>query len=134
MANVLVVDDNNLTLMLIEVMLRRLNQQIIYAYNGQEALEILREQDIDLLISDINMPVMDGLTLLENVRADQEYQDLPVILMTAHSKENYPLIASQKGATDFLYQPFSSRDLTRAVGKCLGILNNFRLETNNKIG
>ena len=120
MANVLFVDDADMSHLLLEVMLRRLNHRAISAFNGQEALEILDCTKIDLIISDINMPYMDGLTLLDCIRADQRYADTPVIIITASSLEANHASALEKGATAFLNQPFSSQELTDAVHTCLG--------------
>jgi two-component system chemotaxis response regulator CheY len=83
-------------------------------------LEILNLTKIDLIISDINMPYMDGLTLLDQVRADERYADTPVIIITASSLEANYARALEKGATAFLNQPFSSQELTEAINTCLG--------------
>jgi CheY-like chemotaxis protein len=120
MANILVVDDAILTQRLLEVMLRRIDHTTISALNGLEALECLKETAVDLVITDINMPEMDGLSFLDELRAaDSRHKNLPVIVMTASGLPYIPKIVSKKGATIFLAQPFSSRELTEAVTKCL---------------
>jgi CheY-like chemotaxis protein len=119
MAMVLVVDDSDLTHMLLDVMLRRLNHRTLSAYEGYEALEILAKEQIDLIISDIDMPGMDGLTLLDHLRQDERYNHIPVIIMTANGRPNQAKEATKRGASVFLHQPFRSEELTSAVGKCL---------------
>jgi CheY-like chemotaxis protein len=120
MATILVVDDANLTHMLMEVMIQRLNHTALFADNGEEALEILATNPVDLVISDIKMPYMDGLTLLDKLRADEQYSQLPVVIMTASGLEETYHKAASRGATAFLNQPFSSWDLARVVTECLG--------------
>jgi two-component system chemotaxis response regulator CheY len=119
MANILVVDDAILTQRLLEVMLRRIEHTTISALNGLEGLARLKETAVDLIITDINMPEMDGLSFLDELRADINHKDVPVIVMTASGLPYIPKIVSKKGATIFLAQPFSSRELTEAVNTCL---------------
>lgn len=120
MASILVVDDAILTQRLLDVMLRRINHTTVSALNGLEALDRLKETEVDLVITDINMPEMDGLTFLDALRDnDSRHKDLPVIVMTASGLPYIPKIVTKKGATIFLAQPFSSRELTDAVNTCL---------------
>jgi two-component system, chemotaxis family, chemotaxis protein CheY len=119
MATILVVDDASLTRLLLEVMLQRLNHTVLFADNGEEALEILASREVQLVISDINMPYMDGLALLDVLRADDLHQDLPVVMMTASGLEEISRNALKKGASAFLHQPFSSWDLARTLDACL---------------
>lgn len=119
MANILVVDDAILTQRLLEVMLRRIDHTTVSALNGLEALDRLKETEVDLVITDINMPEMDGLSFLDALRGDIRHKNLPVIVMTASGLPYIPKIVSKKGATLFLAQPFSSRELTDAVNTCL---------------
>lgn len=119
MANILVVDDAILTQRLLEVMLRRNNHTTIQALNGLEALSRLKEATFDLVITDINMPEMDGLSFLDELRADIRHKELPVIVMTASGLPYIPKLVSAKGSTLFLAQPFSSRELVEAVNRCI---------------
>ena len=121
MANILIVDDTPLTHRLLNLMLQRINDSIrIYtAYNGKEALAQLAQNTFDLVITDINMPGMDGFTLMEKMRADEKYKDLPIIVLTASGHKKTPAMAAQKGATSFLTQPISSWELKETVTNCL---------------
>lgn len=121
MAKILVVDDTPLTHRLLRVMLGRINHTIVNANNGKEALDCLQETAVDLLITDINMPQMDGFTLLEKLRADDLYRHLPVIVMTASGQEQMPRIATEKGANSVITQPISTIELSDAVQKCLQV-------------
>lgn len=121
MANILIVDDTPLTHRLLNLMLQRINNTLgIYAaYNGKEALEQLAETKIDLIITDINMPGMDGFALMDELRRDTRYKDLPIIVLTASGHKKVTTIAAQKGATGFLTQPISSWELKKTVTDCL---------------
>ena len=121
MATILVVDDASLTRLLLEVMLQRLDHTVLFADNGEEALETLASREVHLVITDINMPYMDGLALLDNLRADGLYQNLPVVVMTASGLEEISQQALKKGASAFLNQPFSSWDLARVLAACLEV-------------
>ena len=120
MANVLVVDDSSMTHMLLDVMLKRLGHHIVSAYDGLEALEIVDRMQVDLIVSDINMPNMDGLTFLDKLKGMVGKQNIPVIIISAISMEDYQNQAIEKGASAFLIQPFSSVIFSKLVGECLG--------------
>lgn len=117
MANILVVDDNPVIQLMLSLMLKRNDQSVVTAASGQEALELLERTGIDLVILDVNMPDMDGLTLLKQLRDDDRYRDLPIIMLTASGREQVRLVATQKGANGFLTKPTSSRELLDMVAR-----------------
>ncbi|MCP5093999.1 MAG: response regulator [Chloroflexi bacterium] len=119
MAKILVVDDIAMTNRLMQIMLGRINHTAITVNNGREALDYLRDSSVDLMITDIMMPEMDGLTLLSELRASDQYKDLPIIVMTASGQEQLPRQATEKGARMVLTQPISSWELNHAVSQCL---------------
>ncbi len=108
--NVLAVDDEPFNLDLIELALLD-NQKIslLKAFNGQEALEIVRRQEVDIILLDLRMPVMDGITTLEILKNDPQYADIPVVVVTANAEEKHH--ALQKGANDFLAKPIDTEEL-----------------------
>lgn len=120
MANILVVEDTYLTFQLLYYFLQRNEHNISQATNGVEAIQYLEENPVDLVITDIHMPEMDGLTLIERIRADQRLQRLPVIVLTASGLDKVEKLSFEKGATAFLSQPFSSHELGKLVSECLG--------------
>jgi adenylate cyclase len=117
MANILVVDDNPVIQLMLSLMLKRSDQTVFTAASGREALELLDRTAVDLAILDVNMPDMDGLTLLKQLRDDNRYQDLPIIMLTASGREQVRLVAKQKGANGFLTKPTSSRELLDMVAR-----------------
>lgn len=112
---VLIVDDEPVTQLMVTVMLQRKNFEVITANDGQDALEHLMKEQIDLVIADVNMPIMGGLTMLQKLRSDGRYQKLPVIMFTAQGQRQIQSDAITKGATDFLTKPFSSSKLADMV-------------------
>ena len=119
-ANILVVEDYAVSLHLLTQILRRGGHTSFIAYDGQEALEVLEETEIDLIISDLAMPNMNGIVLLQRLRADDRYAQIPVIMLTASGQSEDRIAARQAGATDFLTKPTSSADLLDTVARFLG--------------
>jgi two-component system chemotaxis response regulator CheY len=79
---VLITDDDKLTREGLATMLRGSGHSVIEAEDGEQALEMLNQRRPDLLISDVRMPNMDGVTLVENIRASESLKDLPIIILT----------------------------------------------------
>jgi two-component system chemotaxis response regulator CheY len=122
MANILVVEDTYLTFQLLYYFLQRNNHNISQATNGKEAIRVLGENLIDLVVTDIHMPEMDGLALIDHIRSEERFRDLPIIVLSASGLEKVEKLALEKGATAFLSQPFSSRELGKLVSDCLGLI------------
>ena len=102
--NVLVVDDEPKLCDLLSSALSQNDVQVFTAGNGLQALAILEQQDIDLVISDWRMPGMDGPQLLAEVK--QRYPQLPVIVMTAYSTVKNAVQSMRNGAYDYIAKPF----------------------------
>ena len=120
MATILIVDDSPVSQRLLGYTLQRCGHEIVMAAHGREAIELLADRPIDLVISDLAMPEVDGLTLLRLIRADGRYQDLPIVMLTASGQDQDRLSAQGAGASDFLTKPTSSRELIETVGRLVG--------------
>lgn len=122
MANILVIDDNSSVRRVIGYTLRKHGHSVTTAEDAFEGLSLLSgTPDIDLLILDVAMPKMDGLTLLRKLRHDDRYHRLPVIMLTASCDDQDHLTARAEGADDYLNKPASSHELIEAVSKILAI-------------
>ncbi len=119
MAKILVVEDFTTTQRLLSYVLQVGGHAVTPAGNGCEALDELSHGTFDLLIVDIMMPTMDGLTLLRHVRADTRYTSLPVIMLTSSVDDQHKRDAIACGANSFLVKPISSTDLSLAVNTLL---------------
>lgn len=93
--------------------------EVAVALHGKQALSYLSEHCVELIISDVMMPEMDGLTLLRHLREQEKYKDLPVIMLTALDEEQYRLQALSIGVDDYLPKPFSPQELRARVQNML---------------
>lgn len=117
MAKILVVDDNAISQRLMSFILQQGDHTVVTAMNGVQAMEQLRETDVDLVLTDLMMPRMDGLTLLEHLRADERYKDLPVIALTASVKEQHHSRARAAGVDALLTKPIESEVIIDTVNR-----------------
>lgn len=107
---ILLVEDNVELLMLMRTLLSG-KYHVYTASNGKEALEVIGSEDLDLIISDVMMPVMDGNELTRRVKSDPDLSHLPIILLTARSQEDDRHESMLIGADDYIVKPFKLRDL-----------------------
>ena len=107
---ILVVEDNVELLMLMKHLLSR-KYRVETARNGGEAVEVIEKSEIDLIISDVMMPVMDGYELVKYVKNSVDYSHLPVILLTAKAQESDKMDALKVGADEYMTKPFKMKEL-----------------------
>jgi two-component system, chemotaxis family, chemotaxis protein CheY len=119
MSTILVVDDYSTSQRLLGFILRQNEHTVVTAINGLGALEQLAARSIDLVITDLGMPEMDGMTLLQELRAHPQFQTLPVIILTgsAYAQDNTRTKAA--GATSFLTKPVESEELSAMMTRLL---------------
>ena len=117
--SILLAEDNDDVAMLICNMLRDEGYSVSRAIDGQEALEMLREELPDMLITDIAMPRMDGLELMRNVRADETMCCLPIVVVSARVEDHERLEGISAGAEVYLAKPFINEELLLIVNKLL---------------
>jgi two-component system chemotaxis response regulator CheY len=104
----LVVDDHPLMVKMLKNILKQLGfNNVISAENGVKALEIIRSEKIDLVITDWNMPEMSGLELLHAIREDDSSKEIPVIMVTAEGLEENVVEAVKTGVDNFIVKPFA---------------------------
>ena len=114
----LVVDDFSTMRRIIRNLLKELGfMHVEEAEDGAVALQMLKSTPYDIVVSDWNMPKMDGLTLLKSIRADQSLKTLPVLLVTAEAKRENIVAAAQAGASGYVVKPFTAATLDEKLGK-----------------
>ncbi len=113
---ILVVEDNLMNQKLALQVLKRLGCSAQVAANGQQALDLLQSNDFDLVLMDIQMPVMDGYTTTRHIRTDLQ-STVPIIAMTAHALASEREQCLQAGMNDFLPKPFQVNELERILRK-----------------
>jgi two-component system, NtrC family, response regulator AtoC len=116
---ILAVDDEPNMRRLLEISLRQAGYRALSAGNGREALEIISQQQIDLVVSDLHMPGMNGLQLLEVLR--NEHEHLPLIMVTAQGEIKTAVAAMKLGASDYILRPFELETLEIAIAKALNV-------------
>lgn len=114
----LIVDDSSVMRKIVERALRQagLDALVVHeAGSGAEGLEVLKTKTVDLILSDINMPTMDGLEFLRQIRAQNLAQDVPVIMITTESSEEHVKQAIQAGAKGYIRKPFTAEQVKERV-------------------
>ena len=114
---VLVVDDSITVRRVTQRMLLRDGYRVAMASDGLQALERLQEEIPAVVLSDIEMPRMDGFDLVRNIRADARMKDLPIIMITSRIAEKHREHAMQLGINHYLGKPYSEEELLRLVGQ-----------------
>ena len=117
---VLVADDDEDILLLVTTRLRRDGFDIISARSGDEALVLVRERRPALAVLDIGMPGLDGVQVLEQIRADDDLRAMLVVLLTAKAQESDVRRGFDAGADAYVKKPFSPADLSARVRELLG--------------
>lgn len=131
LASVLVVDDNADMRQLIKSLLEK-HYTVVTAANGKEALEQIESRNPVLVLSDIMMPVMDGIELLKEIKNNKQHSHIPVILLTARAGEESKMEGLEMGADDYLVKPFSSNELLSRVRAQISISGK-RREIENRL-
>ncbi len=119
METILIVDDEKNYLTILTAILEEEGFEVLTALSGQEALEIQKTSDVDLVLTDMKMPVMDGIELLEHIKAIDP--ELPVVMMTAHGTVDKAVEAMQKGAYSYILKPFDNQRLIIYVKKAISV-------------
>ena len=114
----LIVDDFSTMRRIVRNLLKELGySNVDEAEDGQMALSKLRSEPFDFVISDWNMPVMDGLAMLQAIRADASLAKLPVLMVTAEAKKENIIAAAQAGASGYVVKPFTAATLDEKLAK-----------------
>ncbi len=128
METILIVDDEKNYLVILEALLAPEGYEIITESNPQKAFNIIRENELDLIITDMKMPEVDGMELLEE--AKNREPDLPVIIMTAYGTIEMAVEAMKKRAYDYITKPFRNDELKITIKKALEV---YRLKKENRL-
>ena len=119
MRKVLIVDDSVSMRKMVGFTLRQGGFDVIEAEHGQDALEKLQGAGVDLIITDLNMPVMDGITLIQNVRKQPDMKTKPILMLTTESLSSKKEEGKAAGATGWIVKPFEPEKLLATVAKVL---------------
>jgi len=117
---ILAVDDSGSLRQMVAFSLNAAGYQVIEAVDGQDGLNKARNQVVDLVLTDQNMPNMDGLTLIKSLRAMESYKAVPILMLTTESSDEMKSQGRAAGATGWLVKPFDPKRLIDVVKKVIG--------------
>ncbi|MDG4813393.1 response regulator [Hydrogenovibrio sp. 3SP14C1] len=118
MNKVLYIDDASSMRKLVNLVIGK-EFELTMAENGQEALEAMKKTAFDVILSDVNMPVMDGLTFLEKARNLNDYRFVPILMMTTEASPEMKAQGKALGATGWIVKPFNPDNLANIIRKVL---------------
>ena len=124
--NVLVVDDSSMMRKLQKKLLSKIKLNVDEAVNGIEALEKIKNTQYDLIITDLNMPKMDGAELIKNIREKYTLNELPIMLVSSNQEEKEMIKCLKLGANDYIKKPFSNEELKVRINNILELYDNFK--------
>ena len=119
MANILAVDDQLVMRQMVSVVLETDGHKVTTAEDGLDALQKINQQQFDLVISDINMPNMSGITLVKRIREIDNYQYIPILMLTTEDAQYRKDKARANGASGWLTKPFDPPRLQNAVNRLI---------------
>ncbi|MFN4236797.1 MAG: response regulator [Vogesella sp.] len=116
---ILIVDDSASLRQVVKIALMDAGYEVIEAGNGQEGLQRLDGRKIHLIVSDVNMPIMDGITFLKNVKQHPSYKFTPVIMLTTETSDDKKKAGQEAGAKAWVVKPFQPPILLAAISKLI---------------
>jgi len=117
---ILAVDDSGSLRQMVAFSLKAAGYDVVQAVDGQDGLDKAKEKTVDLVLTDQNMPVMDGLTLIKNLRELGSYQKVPILMLTTESSDEMKAKGKAAGANGWLVKPFDPKRLIEVVQKVIG--------------
>ncbi|HWJ88694.1 MAG TPA: response regulator [Pelagibacterium sp.] len=114
---VLTVDDSRTILAMLHHTLTNAGFEVLQAENGQVGLDVLGREDVDVVITDINMPVMDGIEFIRRVRATGRHQSLPILILTTETSQDKRDQGRAAGGTGWIVKPFDPEKLISVINK-----------------
>ncbi|CAO3353850.1 two-component system chemotaxis response regulator CheY [Azospirillum melinis] len=117
---VMTVDDSRTMRDMVSFTLRGAGYDVVEAADGQQAMSAIATNKVDLVITDLNMPVMDGLTLIRKLRAIPAHRTLPILMLTTEADESKKAEGRAAGATGWIVKPFNPDKLVSVVQKVCG--------------
>jgi two-component system chemotaxis response regulator CheY len=118
-ATILTVDDSASMRQMVSFTLKRAGYTVVEAADGVEALNYARTSAVDLVLTDVNMPNMDGISLVRELRQLAAYKFVPVLMLTTESGQDKKLLGKAAGATGWLVKPFNPEKLLATIEKVL---------------
>lgn len=119
MAKILAVDDSSTVRKLVKFTLQMKKHDVTLAENGLEAFEIFQKNEFDLILTDLNMPKMNGIELIEKIRTGDIHNNIPIIMLTTESEEKDKSMGTEAGVSSYMIKPFQPPQLLSEIEKYL---------------
>jgi len=119
MTKILAVDDSASMRQMVSFTLSGAGYDVTDACDGQQALDAAKKQQFDVVVSDVNMPVMDGITLIRELRKLPQYKNTPLLMLTTESSGNKKMEGKQAGATGWIVKPFNPDQLLKTIRRVI---------------
>ena len=119
MTKILVVDDSASIRQMVTFTLSGAGYDVTDACDGQQALDAAKSQQFDVVVSDVNMPIMDGITLIKELRKLPQYRTTPLLLLTTESSGDKKMEGKQAGATGWIVKPFNPEQLLKTIKRVI---------------
>ena len=116
---ILAVDDSPSIRNMVAFTLKSAGYEVVEAVDGQDGLDKAKGKRVNLILTDQNMPRMDGLTLVKNLRSMPEYKSAPILILTTESSDDMKAKGRAAGATGWLVKPFDPAKLVEVIGKVI---------------
>ena len=119
MNKILAVDDSATMRQLVSFTLKKAGFAVTSAHDGLQALDIAKEEEFDLILSDINMPNMNGIELCKQLRTINDYKSTPILMLTTEASEKEKMHGKSAGASGWIIKPFNPNQLLKTVSRIL---------------
>ena len=116
---IMTVDDSSSIRQMVNFTLKQVGFGVIEAIDGLDAVNKLSQNAVDMLITDLNMPNLDGIGLIKKVRSQPQYKFMPIIMLTTESADNKKMAGKAAGATGWIVKPFKPDQLVAVIKKVL---------------
>ena len=120
MSKIMIVDDSRTVRESLKFFLKEGGYEVLEGADGKEALSMLQNTSVDLVITDVNMPNMDGLTLIGELRKSSNHKFTPILVLTTESQQSIMQKGKELGATGWIVKPFDSEKVLAVIKKVLG--------------
>jgi two-component system chemotaxis response regulator CheY len=120
MTRILAVDDSTSMRNMVTFTLKSAGHEVFEAADGQAALTLAKQNQVDVVLADVNMPVMDGIALVRELRTLPEYKFTPILMLTTESAQDKKSSGKAAGATGWLVKPFEPEKLLATIQKVAG--------------
>lgn len=121
MKKILIVDDSSMIRLVVSKAAKKLDYEVIEASNGQEGLDqLVKNEDVNLVLSDINMPIMDGMEMISKIKESESFKYIPIVILTTEEKEELKKRGRELGVKAWMVKPFNEKTFLKAMMKLLG--------------